>query len=413
MVLFLVGSVSAADANVTNLTEASLDSEVIAQSDDDALAVGDEEDSGEDNNGSDPSNGTVIQKASFSKVSQENYINKGTFDVKLLDEHGIGIANRTVYFTVQNKVSKVFTNEYGVAKFTLNLKKGYYIINYKFNETGYTPVQGSKKILLLSKPVSTLKGSNMNGYAGVKKVFKVTLKADGIPLSGRKVKFIINKKTYTQKTNSKGVAKLYIYLAKGTYKIKYSFAGEKNIKSSKGNSKIKLKLLKNPYKTKYRTVVIDADGGFTKAFLKDIAKKLRKAGWKVIIKGIGPGQHSINYKNVWNAVYMPFYNGLCAATIKEMTYDYYGGVIKNHNSVLVPAWYTADWVSARMSKYRNDITKIKYLKRAWDDDFSAKSFKGLNNPAKFMTDNGIKYCVGDTTYKIVQQFIHGGWNAYH
>ncbi len=405
IVLFLIGSVCAADADDTNLTQTSPDSDAIGESDDDVLAVS------EDNVLS--KNGNDNQKASFGKVSQENYIVADTFDVSLLDENGSGMANKSVYFTVQNKVSKVLTNEKGVAKFVLDLNKGSYTIKYNFNESGYTPIQDSKKILLLSKPVSSFKASNMNGYAGVKKAFKVTLKADGMPLSGRKVVFTINKKSYTQKTNSKGVATFYIYLAKGTYTIKYKYAGEKNIKASKGSSKIKLKLLKNPYNTKYRTVLIDADGGFTKAFLNDIAKKLRKAGWKVIVRGIGPGQHSINYKHVKNAVYMPFYNGLCAATIKEMTYGYYGGVIKKNKAVITPAWYTDEWVSAKMSKFRNDITKFGYLKRAWDDNFSPSSFKGINNPAKFMKDNGIRYCVGDTTYKIVQQFLRGGWEAYH
>ena len=56
---------------------------------------------------------------------------------------------------------------------------------------------------------------------------------------------------------------------------------------------------------------------------------------------------------------MPFYNGLCAATIKEMTYGYYGGVLKKNKAVITPAWYTDDWVSAKMSKFRNDITKFR------------------------------------------------------
>lgn len=385
----MVGCVSAVDADDANLTDDSADLDVV-----------DEEP-------------VELQNASFSKVSKQNYIINDTFDVTLKDENGTGIANKTVYFTVGDKVSEVLTDGNGVAKFLLNFKKGSYTVKYNFNDTSYNPIQGSKKILLLSSPVSKLKASNMNAFAGIKKTFKVTLTADGIPLSGRKVTFTLNKKTYTKTTNSKGQASLVIYLAKGKYTIKYSYAGEQNIKSSKGSSKITVKLKKNPYKTKYRTVVIDADGGFTKAFLKDIANKLRKAGWKVIVKGIGPNQHSINYKNVKNAVYMPFYNGLCAATIKEMTYNYYGGLLKKNKAVLAPSWYTGDWVSQKMSKYRNDITKFGFLKRAWDDNFSPKSFKGLKDPAQFMTKNNIKYSIGDTTYKIVEQFLYGGWDAHH
>lgn len=387
--IFLIGAVGAADVDDANLTETSQDSDV---------PVYDE-------------NVTELQNASFGKVSQETYLIGQTFDVKLLDNESKGLSNKSVFFTVNNDVSEVVTDDNGVAKFLLNFKKGTYTINFNFNDSSYNPIKGSKKILLLSKPTSTIKGSNVKMYAGIKYSYKVTLKADGILLANKKVKFIVNKKTYFKNTNSKGVATLTLYLAKGTYTVRYYFASEKNINASKSSSKAKVKLLKNPYGTKYRTVIIDADGGFTKAFLKDMANKLRKGGWKVIVKGIGPNQHSINYKKVKNAVYMPIYNGLCAATIKEMAASYYGGVIKYNKGVLTPAWFTGDWVSAKMSKFRNDITKFGFLKRAWDDNFSPKSFKGINDPAKFMTQNKIRYCIGDTTYKIAQQFLYGGWVA--
>lgn len=358
-------------------------------------------------------NQNIEQKASFNKVSKSNYIIKQTFQVKLLDSNGAGLANKTIFFKINGNTSEVITNNDGVAKFVINVKKGTYTISYKFNETGYTPISGSKKILVLSKSDSTIKPSKSVVYAGLKCKYKVTLKADGIVLPGRTVKFVIDKKTYTAKTNSKGEASVTVYLSKGKHTIKLSYAGETNIKSFKGSSKVTAKLLKNPYKTKYRTVLIDADGGFTKAFLNDIAKKLRKCGWRVIVKGIGPGQHSINYKLVKNSVYMPFYNGLCAGTIYEMPQNYYGGVLKRHKAVITPAWFTKEWTSKRMKQYRNDITKIKYLKRAWDDNFSPRSFKGMNNPAKFMTKHKINYCVADTTYKIVKQFVYGGWVSYN
>lgn len=183
---------------------------------------------------------------------------------------------------------------------------------------------------------------------------------------------------------------------------------------ARGSNKLSYTYIKNPYKTKLRTVVIDADGGFTRAFLNDVANKLRIAGWKVILKGIGPEQHSLNYYKVRNAVYFPFYNGMCAATIKEMGYNYYGGLIKKHNSVLATAFYTKQWTNPQgMLPYRYDITKLAFLKRAWDDNFSPKSFKGLAYPAEYMTSHDVKYCVGDSSYMIVEQFLYGGWVAHH
>lgn len=354
-----------------------------------------------------------IQNASFSKVSKTNYIDNDSFEVSLLDDNGTGIANQSVYFTVGNDTREAITDENGTVIFLLNLSKGKYTINYLFNGSGYAPIKESKNILLLTESTSTIKGSNVKIYAGIKTTYKVTLKVDGMLLSGFNVKFTINKKTYYAKTNSKGQASITLYLSKGKYTVKYSYAGEENINSSASKSTVNVVYHKNPYKTKYRHVYIDADGGFNKSFLKTIAKKLRKAGWKVTVYGIGPGQHSINYKKVKGGVYMPFYNGLCAGTIKEMAKKYYSGVLKSHKSVLAPAWYTKKWDSKKMKKYRNDITKIKFLKRAWDDNFSPRSFKGIKTPAKYMSDNKIRYCVGDTTDTIVNQFIHGGWVVHH
>ena len=110
---------------------------------------------------------------------------------------------------------------------------------------------------------------------------------------------------------------------------------------------------------------------------------------------------------------MPVYNGLCAGTINEMPASYYGGVIKKNGSVLCPAWDTRSWTSSTMKQYRKGFTKLSYLKRAWDDNFSPSSFTGISNPAKFMTKNGIKYCVGDSAALIAKQFLAGGWDAYN
>ena len=170
----------------------------------------------------------------------------------------------------------------------------------------------------------------------------------------------------------------------------------------------------NPYGTKKKYLLIDADGGETVSFLENIAKHIRNGGWTVEIdKNIGPGAHSRNKGKVKKGCYMPVYNGLCAGTINEMPASYYGGVIKKNGSVLCPAWDTRSWTSSTMKQYRKGFTKLSYLKRAWDDNFSPSSFSGISNPAKFMTNHGIKYCVGDSAALIAKQFLAGGWVAYN
>lgn len=392
----IVGAVSSAEVNDTCVMEDSSETDVILSDDADNVTPVDEP-----------------QKASFSKVSQSNYIRGNNFEVSLRDENGSGIANRTVSISLDGTVHEIPTDENGTARLKLTVKKGFHEVRYRFNETGYTPASGYKKILVLTKPVSTVSAKNLKGNAGIKTQFKITLKADGIPLPNRKVKLVLNKKTTYKKTDSNGVASFTVYLAKGTYKAKYYFEGEENVKASSSQSKITLKLIKNPYKTKYRHVYIDADGGFTKKFLNKVANMLRKAGWKVTVYGIGPGQHSKNYYKIKNGVYMPFYNGVCAATIKEMAASYYGGVIKSHKSVLAPSWCNELKISKMLNRTNCDLTKVKFLERAWDDNFSPKSYKGMYYPAKFMTKNNIKYSCGQDAYAVVVQFLYGGWDAYH
>ena len=385
-----MGAVSAADNNDTSTLETA----------DDAIV------------GEDDVEEIEIQNASFSVPAKAKYNYGDTLEVSLLDSNGTGIVGKNICFTVNNKQANVRTDANGVAKLALKFKEGKNTINFTFNETGYNPVSGTKDVQIVYKTVKA-KVHAGKYYAGIKRYLEVTFMASGKPLAGKQITFTLHKQTYTRKTNSKGVAAVTIYLPKGTYNLKYVYKGEPGFKGIKGYYKIPVVLSKNFYNTKTRTVLIDADGGFSKEFLNSIATKLRMAGWSVIVKGIGPGQHSKNFRLIWNGVYMPFYNGLCAATILEMTYSYYGGVIKSHHSVLAPSWYTRDWVSEKMSKFRMDITDFGYLKRAWDDNFSPASFKGLDNPAQFMKNNGIKYTIADNTYKIVEQFLYGGWNAYY
>ena len=182
-----------------------------------------------------------VEDAQFSNVSNTNYVKGDSYDVNLLDSNGSGIANKSVFFTIDNKTSQIITNENGTAKFILDINKGSYTIKYNFNESGYNPLAVSKNILVLDNSVSTIKGSAYTAYVGVKNTYTVTLTAGGVALSGRTVTFNISGKIYEAKTNSKGQATLNINLAQGTYTIKYSYAGEENINKSSGSSKLTVK----------------------------------------------------------------------------------------------------------------------------------------------------------------------------
>ena len=95
--------------------------------------------------------------------------------------------------------------------------------------------------MVLTKNQSAFKASNYVAYKGFSNPFTVTLSADGIKLKNKQVKFKFKGKNYYRTTNSKGQATLNIKCAIGTYKIKYYFNGEKNIKTISGKSKITVK----------------------------------------------------------------------------------------------------------------------------------------------------------------------------
>ncbi|SEK54225.1 Putative glycosyl hydrolase domain-containing protein [Methanobrevibacter gottschalkii] len=190
-----------------------------------------------------------VKNASFSKVSNTNYLKDSNFTVSLKDENNEVIVNKTVYFTIDDGlVINTTTDGKGSAKLLLNISKGTHTVKYIFNETGFTPFKSSTKVLVITTSNSKIKASAYKSYIGFKKhysyakhisfknTYKITLTADGIPLSNRIVKFTINGKSYSKKTDSKGVASLPIGLKAGKYPIKFSYAGEKNIKKVSGSS---------------------------------------------------------------------------------------------------------------------------------------------------------------------------------
>ena len=90
---------------------------------------------------------------------------------------------------------------------------------------------------------SQFKASDYTAYVGVDNTYKVVLTANNIPLSKKVVKFTIDGKTSTSKTNSKGEASFKINLPQGSYNIQYSYDGDGTTSKVTGQSKIIVKQL--------------------------------------------------------------------------------------------------------------------------------------------------------------------------
>ena len=225
---FILGAVAAADNSTLED-----DGDVISADDEEATIS--EGTSDETPLGEDEPIATSI-KAGDTTVRKGDY-----FSVELKDANGTGISGKTVSFDVNSQKNQSKTNANGVAKLKINLNAGTYTIKYLFNESGYAPAQGQVKLTVVVPKTSKITASNYVAYQGIKNKYTVTLTADKKPLSGKTVTFELDGKTYNKKTNSKGQASINIDLAKGTYTIKYSYAGEVKIKKTSGSKKITVK----------------------------------------------------------------------------------------------------------------------------------------------------------------------------
>ena len=195
---------------------------------------------------------TIVIKKAFVTLkhgSQKTYIPPNTkynFKVTLQTRHGELLRYTDVVFTFNNTKVHAKTNSKGVATFTVPaLSKGTYAISYKFKETNYyLGTAGDGKIYVLTK-AAKLKASNLKMTYNDGSKFKVTVKDyKNKVLANKNVKFTLNGKTTTVKTNSKGVASLTVgNLKPGTYTVKYQYSKSGSSDYNSGSKKITISKL--------------------------------------------------------------------------------------------------------------------------------------------------------------------------
>ena len=185
-------------------------------------------------------NTNKIISASAKTSSADVYVINSKFSIQILDDNGKGIPGKKVTVKFNNNASALYTNDKGYVYFNLT-EKGTYKLSYTFKHKGYTKVTGSKSITIVGNTKSKISGSNYVAYVGDANPYTVTLTTGGVSMPNKNVVVKIKGKTYTAKTDSNGKAVLNINLAKGTYKITYTFKGVTNAKSASGYSKITVK----------------------------------------------------------------------------------------------------------------------------------------------------------------------------
>lgn len=166
---------------------------------------------------------------------------KYTFTVTLKSKSGVLISDKKVTFTYNGKQVTTTTDKNGKATITIPvLSKGTYPISYKYDEDiFYYGSSGSGK-LYVKDSTTKLTGSDLKMKFSDGSKFSVTLKnSNNKALANKEVKFKLDGKTYTVKTNTKGVAYLNVGALKpATYTVKYVYSSVGSKDYSYGSNKI-------------------------------------------------------------------------------------------------------------------------------------------------------------------------------
>lgn len=189
----------------------------------------------------------------------------------------------------------------GVVRLNININPGTYKI------TAINPGTGEKAVNTIRIYAKIMNNRDLTQYYGAKKVYKVRIynATTGKPVgAGHKVKFKVNKKTITAKTDKNGYASMKINLKAGKYAITASYDGYKvsnritvkPVLTAKDILGIKVK------KVKFKVKLVNKNGKALKG--KKIKFKFRGKTYKaktnrkgiaaITLKNLKVGKHKIH-----------------------------------------------------------------------------------------------------------------------
>ena len=210
--------------------------------------------------------------------TSSTHIKGSQYNVTLKDSTGKAIANKIITYTFNGKIYNRTTNAKGIASLKISVDAGKtYKLSFAFAGDSNYNKSSSGDINLAVKLASSIKNSGtiaMNGST-----YTVTLlDGDSKAMAGKTITFTLNGKTYTNTTDSKGVAHLHISeKALGTYKLTYKFAGDSMYVASSGS--VNLNILTDKYFT-FNQIVAAAKN------LRSYVEKNGKVPATVTVNGI-------------------------------------------------------------------------------------------------------------------------------
>ncbi|WP_223166073.1 Ig-like domain repeat protein [Methanobrevibacter millerae] len=156
----------------------------------------------------------VLQANNIRAYSQRDF----QYKVNLTDHNGNPVKNAEITFKMDNLTYSNKTNDNGQAILNLNLEKGNYTINARYNDAKIT---NHFEII----ETYTLKGINVKSYENFDFKYSVKLtNHNNKTMSNEEITFTIENKTYTNKTDINGQATLTLNLKEGNYTITTKYA---------------------------------------------------------------------------------------------------------------------------------------------------------------------------------------------
>lgn len=183
------------------------------------------------------------------------YVKDGRAVLELIDSDNLAVIGETITYSINSgSTQSQVSDEYG--HIYINGLSGDVKLsaNYAGSES-YTRSSLTAELQFVAKTASTapapVKSKQTTKLTIAKKTFKVkaktkkvtaTLKVGSKAIKGKKITFKVGSKTYSAKTNSKGVATVKVKLTKkGTYTYTAKFAGDSTYKAVSKSNKIIVK----------------------------------------------------------------------------------------------------------------------------------------------------------------------------
>ena len=167
------------------------------------------------------------------------------FKVTLKDSEGNPLANKPIQIGFNGKVYDKTTDHDGKAELQINLGyKGTYTFAICYlGDDDYESVFEVAKIVVSPKKMSLTVPTKSYKASAKTKTLTATLKDNkGHLIRSKVISFKVNGKTYTAKTNSKGVATVKVSLStKKTYSFTVKFAGDKKFAAVTKTGKVTIK----------------------------------------------------------------------------------------------------------------------------------------------------------------------------